>query len=62
MNLVLKGDLSQGTRSSQTVQVPIEKVTKLLTNLSTEFSTVKINNLDPDVLDQLKPNTSNKLT
>ncbi|WP_252149541.1 strawberry notch C-terminal domain-containing protein [Acinetobacter baumannii] len=62
LNLVLKGDLSQGTRSSQTVQVPIEKVTKLLTNLSTEFSTVKINNLDPDVLDQLKPNTSNKLT
>ena len=62
LNLVLIGDLSQGSKSSQSVEIPIENIAKLLKGLSAEFSTVKINNLDQDVLEQLKPKSTNNLT
>ena len=54
MNLVLVGDLSQGSRSTQQTNFSFKELRAVLTHLSSEFSTVKINNIDETVLSKIR--------
>ena len=54
MNLVLVGDLSQGSRSTQQTNFSFKELRAVLTHLSSEFSTVKINNIDETVLNKIR--------
>ena len=54
MNLVLVGDLSQGSRSTQQANFSFKELRAVLTHLSSEFSTVKINNIDETVLNKIR--------
>lgn len=61
LNLDLKGDLSMGSKSTQSVNLYFLDVRKLLSKLSQEFSTVKISNLDEGVLKELRSSPSDDL-
>ena len=61
MNLVLAGDLSQGSRSTQQANFSFKELRAVLTHLSSEFSTVKINNIDETVLNKIREVEPNEL-